>query len=231
MAQYLYQQIMQVPGLSGTWKDRLAQYYKQLTGKTYRGTAAEGEYMLAQIAKKNYGTSTPTTTSTTNNKNLATQYAQTGVNAGNVASQTPQFESVLPFYDAWNRVVPQASLSAASQINPELMRNYKSQYNDYMTGMTSAGGERFGRGLSGLGELKAATERNRQSQMQDWLNQYQQGYKELFYDPSRTAWNTAITQGKAPDQALTNIPTWEDAYGELSKQYQVAGATPSPLYG
>jgi len=227
--QYLYQLIMDVPGLKGTWKERLAQYYKQLTGKTYKGTQAEGEYMLAQIAKKNYGTTTPKTTTTSSN--LASQYAQTGVNAGNIASQTPQFEKVLPFLDAWGRMIPQATQTAASQIDPELMRTYKSQYNDYMAGMTGAGGERFGRGLSGLGALKAETERSRNAQLNDWLNQYQQGYKELFYEPSRSAWNAAITQGQAPDQTLKNIPTWEDAYQQLSNQYQTIGSTPSPLYG
>ena len=45
---------MAVPGLSGTWQQRLAQYYKALTGKTYKGSLSEGLYMLDQISKRNF---------------------------------------------------------------------------------------------------------------------------------------------------------------------------------
>jgi hypothetical protein len=157
---------------------------------------------------------------------LASQYAAPAVQN---APTSPQFEQVLPFYDAWAGMVPQASQAAASQINPELMRDYNAANRNYMMGMTGSGGQRFGRGLAGVGDLKAATERSRQGQMQDWLNQYQQGYKEMFYNPSRDAWNSAVTQGKTPDQSLTKIPTWNDLYDKYSSSYGV-GETGSPLY-
>lgn len=54
MAAPLYQQIMNVPGLSGTWQQRLAQYYKALTGQNYNGSLQHGLYMLDQIKKGNY---------------------------------------------------------------------------------------------------------------------------------------------------------------------------------
>ncbi len=231
MAQ-LWQEIANVPGLTGSWKERLAQYYKQLTGKNYRGTLDEGLYMLDQIKKGNYAQPQTTPASTPASTDLATGYAQTGVTAGQNASATPQFESVMPFYDAWGRMLPQATDAANSQINPESVRNFNSQYNDYMSGMTSAGGQRFGRALGGVGDLKASAERDRQGQLQDWLNQYQQGYKEIFYNPSRDAWNSAITQGSTPDQTLKEIPTWDKAYQTLSNQYQGGSVNnASPFYG
>jgi LysM repeat protein len=180
-------------------------------------------------------TSTPAPTTQTVSpeeqaRRLAEEYTRSIREQAEKVAAIPTFQETLPFYEAWQGMVPQATQAASSQINPELMRNYKSQYRDYVTGMTSSGGQRFGRALGGIGDLKAATERSRQGQLQDWLNQYQQGYKSLFYDPSKEAWDASRTQGKAPDQALANIPTWDDVYGRYQDVYGV-GESSSPLYG
>jgi hypothetical protein len=230
----LYQEIMNVPGLTGTWQQRNAQYYKALGSPmgAYKGNLQQNLYLLDQIKKKNFPQAPapapqPAPQPVAPQQPLAQQYAAPAVQA---APTSPQFEQVLPFYDAWQGMVPQASQAAASQINPELMREYNEANRNYMMGMTGSGGERFGRALAGVGDLKAATERNRQAQMQDWLNQYQQGYKEMFYNPSRDAWNSAVTQGKTPDQSLKTIPTWNDLYDKYSSSYGVGQST-SPLYG
>lgn len=218
MAQYLYQTIMSVPGLSGTWKERLSQYYKQLTGKTYRGTADEGNYMLAQIAKKNYESVAPKKTAApAAAPSLALQYTDPITGQVKQASAIPQFENVMPFYDAWSRMIPQATSSAQSQIQPEVNRTLKSNYNDYMGGLTSSGGQRFGQGLAGVGNIKAASGRDYNAQLQDWLSSYRTGYQDLFYNPSRDAWNTSRTQMQ-PNQVLEapKIPTWEDLYGQMN---------------
>jgi len=167
--------------------------------------------------------------SATTSGSLADSYAQPGVDAGKAADQ-PSFQEALPFYKAWEGFVPQASQAAASQINPEAQRQLKSNLYDYNMGMAGAGGQRFGRALGGVGDLRAAAERNRQGQMQDWLNQYQQGYKKLFYEPSETAWNRAITQGTNPDNTLKEIPTWDDVYSRYQDVYGV-GENTSPFYG
>jgi len=173
---------------------------------------------------------TPVPTQQPTAQSIAEQYTQSIRDQAAKIASIPTFQQALPFEDAWRGMVPQATAAAASQIDPELMRNYKGQYLDYMTGMASSGGGRFGRGLAGVGDLKAATERSRNAQLQDWLSQYQQGYRSLFYDPAREAWDTSRTQGKAPDQGLTKIPTWEDLYTKFQNVYGV-GETPSPLYG
>ena len=231
MAQLLYQAIMGVPGLTGTWQQRNAQYYKALGSPmgAYKGTKEQNLYLLSQISKKNFPqapapTAQPAPVAPTP---LADQYSAPGVTAGQNASATPQFEQVMPFYDAWGRMIPQATQAAASQIDPELQRGFKSNYNNYMGGMTNAGGERFGRALGGIGDLKAATERDRNAQLQDWLSSYQKGYQDIFYNPSRDAWNSAITQGKAPDQTLTNIPTWTDVESKFNTMYGITPTTPS----
>ena len=231
----LYQQIMDVPGLSGSWKDRLKQYNKALTGKDYRGTLQEGLYMLKQIANQNFPQVKPAPTPAAQpqpSQTSAQSYAQPGVEAGQNADQA-SFQEALPFKEAWGRLSPQATNAAVSQINPEVQREFDSNYRNLMNNLTSSGGQRFGRGLAQGGELRASAERNRLGQVQDWLSQYQQGYKSLFYEPSQTNWNKAITSGVAPDQSSVEIPTWSDVYNTTNDAngYSGLGGSGSPFYG
>jgi hypothetical protein len=233
---YLYQEIQKVPGLTGSWQDKNRQLYEKLGSPkgSYRGNYDQNIWLLNQIRDNNYyksglpGTQTPKPATSTSNT-LAESYAQPGVDAGKAADQ-PSFQEAMPFYEAWQGFVPQASQAAASQVNPEAQRQLKSSMYDYNMGMAGSGGQRFGRALGGRGDLRAAAERNRQAQMQDWLNQYQQGYKQLFYEPSETAWNRAVTQGTTPDKTLTEIPSWEDVYSRYQDVYGV-GENTSPFYG
>lgn len=146
--------------------------------------------------------------------NLAQQYASSQIQPYN----SPLFSEVLPFTKAWEAIAPQAKSAGVSQINPEAMRQYNTQYQGYMNDMASSGGGRFGRAWGGVGSLQAESERQRQASIQDWLNQYQQGYKQLFYDPSQQAWDSAITMGKAPNQTLKQTPTWDQLYGQYQSQ-------------
>jgi hypothetical protein len=230
----LYQDIMTVPGLTGTWQQRNAQYYKALGSPmgAYKGTLQQNLYLLDQIKKKNFPqapapapqpAATPTATP---QQTLAQQYTDPLTGQLKSAAEIPQYENVMPFYDAWGRMIPQATIAAESQINPESLRNYNSAYGQYMSGMTSAGGQRFGRALGEVGNIKATAERDRLSQLQDWLNAYQTGYKDLFYNPSRDAWNKARTQVKPGGtmEATPAIPSWDDVYQKYNAAYGVQGA-------
>jgi LysM repeat protein len=146
------------------------------------------------------------------------------------AEEIPQFENLMKPYDAWERVMPQAKLSAAEQINPEAQRQLKSTLYDYNLGMAGAGGQRFGRALGGVGDLRAAAERNRQAQMQDWLGMHRQGFDEFFYNPSSKMWNEARLNMQ-PGETLEapEIPTWQDYWDKSSSAYGVGDT--SPFYG
>ncbi|MHA1305424.1 MAG: hypothetical protein ACTSPI_17125 [Candidatus Heimdallarchaeaceae archaeon] len=161
---------------------------------------------------------------------LASQYTGDIADRAETIGEIPSFQEVLPFYSAWQRIVPQATLAAQSQINPEAIRQQRTAQRGYMGNLASSGGQRFGRGLAGRGEIKASGERERLAQLQDWLSQYQQGYNQLFYQPSESAWNQALTQGIRPDSSLANIPTWDDLYDRYNSAYGV-GASTSPFYG
>jgi hypothetical protein len=71
---------------------------------------------------------------------IADQYAAQGVAAGQAVSARPSFQESMPFYDAWGRLAPQATLAAESQVNPEMMRQYKAQSGDYMRALYLDGG-------------------------------------------------------------------------------------------
>ena len=50
----LYQRIMHVPGLTGTWRQRADQYMRALTGRAYDGSLQTGLYLLDQIKNRNF---------------------------------------------------------------------------------------------------------------------------------------------------------------------------------
>ncbi len=55
----LYQRIMHVPGLTGTWKQRADQYMRALTGRAYDGSLQTGLYLLGEIQKRNFPQAQP----------------------------------------------------------------------------------------------------------------------------------------------------------------------------
>lgn len=108
------------------------------------------------------------------------------------------FGEKMPYYDSWEQLEPFARQQAASMVNPEAMRQFDQAQQGYMSGMASSGGGRFGRAWGGMGGMEAEAERNRQAQMQDLVNLYQQGYTDMFYNPAQEAWGKGLTQAKAP---------------------------------
>ena len=243
----LYQRLMYVPGLTGTWRERADQYMRALTGKPYDGSLQTGLYLLDQISNRNFPQVAPAPAPAQQTAAVApapvvnpvvdTARKYTDPITGQVASasEIPQFENVMPFLDAWNQLAPQAKQAAESQINPEAIRQYNQAYEGYMGNLVNTGGQRFGRGfdgggLSGIGSLKAGAERNRLGQVQDWLGAYQRGFQDFFYNPSRDAWNTnktSVQPGQTFDQTIT-MPTWDDLYKDLGNTY---GTGSSPFYG
>jgi hypothetical protein len=226
---------MNVPGLTGTWQQRTAQLYKKLGSPmgVYKGNAQQNTYLLQQLAKKNYGGATAKPKAAAAPKpSLAQQYTDPLTGQLKPAAEIPQFQNALPFYEAWNRIQHGAQLAAESQINPEAQRTFNGQYSDYMNGMVNAGGQRFGQGLAGVGSLKAGAERNRLATLQDWMGQQQQGFTDLWYNPSMEAWNTARTQAN-PGTAVgtVKVPTYDEYMQTYNTPAMGTGQSVSPFYG
>ena len=109
MSAPLYQQIMSVPGLTGTWKQRLAQYYKALTGKTYGGSLNEGLYMLNQIKAQNFPQAPAAPAATP--PPVIDPGAQQGQQAGE--AQPINFNEVLPWEQYFTPELAQGSAEQA----------------------------------------------------------------------------------------------------------------------
>lgn len=125
----------------------------------------------------------------------------------------PLFSEVLPFYKAWETLLPQVKNEAYSQINPFIQRDLKNNVRDYTYNVLAGGGNRFGRAIGQLGKFRANAQRDLTSQTQDWVNSRQQGFQSLFYDPAAQAWERAMMLGQKP--TAPKIPTW----GQFSNQF------------
>lgn len=234
---YLYQEILNVPGLTGTWQQRNAQLYKALGSPlgTYKGTYDQNIYLLNQLKKNNYFKSglpgqqkkTTTTQSTTPvEQTLAYQYTNPLTQQVQQAAEIPQFQTMLSPEQAWQSILPGAQDAAVSQIRPEVMRDYKQANYDYLNSMGSAGGQRLGRGLAGLGNLKAESSRNYNALLQDWLGQQRGGFEELWYNPQRDIWNQGRTQATAGQTyEAPELPTWNDYYEKYGQAYNTGAPT------
>lgn len=231
----LYQEIMNVPGLTGTWQQRNAQLYKALGSPmgAYKGNLQQNLYLLDQIKKKNYGSLTPAAKPAaaqpaTPSVPLSQQYTQQGVQQVQNASEIPQFENAVgTFNDLWkSRFEPGVTTAGQAQIRPEFLRDYNAANYDYRMGMTGSGGERFGRALGGLGDLKAASNRSYIATLGDWVNQQRGTLLDGWYNQAKDSWNTARTQANFNQQdPLYKIPTWQEGLDKYGSAYG-AGITP-----
>lgn len=230
----LYQEIMAVPGLTGTWQQRNAQYYKALGSPmgAYKGNLQQNLYLLDQIKKKNFPQAPAPTPQpaapVAPQQTLAQQYTNPLTQQLAYAKEIPMFQEVVPFMDFWEqRLQPGAMQTGQQLLKPEVMRQYNEANRDYMSGMTSAGGQRFGRALGELGNIKAASGREYNALLNDWTNQQRTGWENLWYNPQRDIWNKGITQAKPGSvygQDL-KIPTWEENWQKYAPAYGAGQST------
>lgn len=241
MAQLLYQAIMGVPGLTGTWQQRNAQLYKALGSPmgAYKGNLQQNLYLLDQIKNKNYGSLTPApqpaATAPTPAQPavpLSRQYTDPLTGQLKTAGEIPQFQEVLPYMETWKeRLEPGAMKTGEQLLRPEVMRDYNAANYNYRMGMTGSGGERFGRALGGLGDLKAQSGRQYNALLNDWTAQQKQGWTDLWYNKQNDMWNKGITQVKPGGvyKDVPEIPTWDSYYDKYGPAY--GAGTSSNLFG
>lgn len=110
----------------------------------------------------------------------------------------PVFGEVLPFYQAWESLLPMYQEEARAQISPFIQRQLQRDLGQLNRNLAGSGMWRFSGARSG-GGIKANAQREQTAQELDWLGQRQQGFKELFYDPAEQAWTRAIQLGQNPD--------------------------------
>jgi hypothetical protein len=182
---YLYQQIMNVPGLTGTWQQRNAQYYKALgspLGK-YTGSLQQNLYLLDQIKKKNFPqvkASTPTAP--------AAPAVNPGAQAGQeMVPQTPWGE-VMPweqFFDE-NLAKSGAAQRSARYFDPLVQRAQEGIQGEYATRGLSRSGQR-GRSVLDMYKGMADEEASMREQLygtQEGEARQNYGFQQGLYEES-----------------------------------------------
>jgi hypothetical protein len=113
----LYQRIMHVPGLTGTWKQRADQYMRALTGRAYDGSLQTGLYLLGEIKKRNFPQAQPQQAAPVEAAPIAppvVSQAQTG--AQQAAEEVPKipFEQILNFEQFFPEQLARSSIAQRS---------------------------------------------------------------------------------------------------------------------
>jgi hypothetical protein len=198
----------------------------------YKGNAQQNNWLLTQI---NTGKATAPAAPQPAAQQAAAPAQPVDV-AKNFANQAgadsvykgPVFSEVLPFYKAWEGLMPMVEQEANSEINPSMQRQLRQASEGIYNQMSNTGGGRFGSAWGQLGTAQASNEQARRSQVLDWMNQRRQGFKSLWYDPSEQAFNRAIELGKTPTSPVA--PTYED-YQKTLNPTPTTPTTPQPSGG
>jgi len=114
---------------------------------------------------------------------LDTQYAAGGVES---APSIPQFENVLPWEKVQQQWLPSMTAVGQQYALPEVQRQLNKDMQEYMMGMASAGGGRFGSAWGGTGALQSAAQRQGTEMTQDYITGQMNALKGLWYDPTRS---------------------------------------------
>jgi len=229
---------MGVPGLTGTWQNRNAQYYQKLGAPLgpYTGSYSQNIWLLQQLDKPNYGLPTPkpvakpvTAKPVLTPIPIAQQYAEPAVKQ---APSIPQWENVLPWEKLKSQFQPYFQGAAEGYVGPEVQRQYRQNLINYMNNLASSGGGRFGRGLGGTGSLASDAQRSLQEQMLDFQNQYNQALQG-WYSGTGSAYGKARDAG---DVYNYKVPTYAEFTGgvaspRVGSTYKQSTSFNTPVFG
>jgi len=193
---YLYESIGNLPGLSGNSYAKQRQLYEKMGSPmgNYSGSYDQNIWLLNQI---NNGSALkalqPQAAPTTPTVSPAVTKAQEITNP--MTEQVPggNTETMQSLDAYWSYLNPQARASALEVVQPEILRNYNTANRGITSNLAQTGGGRFGKGWGQTGTLQAQTMQNQEAQVQDFTNQYKQGFKDLWYDPTLESWTKSIT--------------------------------------
>lgn len=227
MAQ-LYQMIMNVPGLTGTWQERNKQLYYKLGAPmgSYTGNLQQNLYLLDQINKNNYfksglpgSTSTKTTTTTDPRAAIA------DATLSKVQTSKP-FTEVMP-QEIWNSVFDEWTRNFANEyILPEWQENtYKPQLEEMARTLESLNNQI---GLSGAWRSGTAQDslvrasEDSLKQEESLRQQYQDSLAALREDIQNT-WASPLYTSQM--ERYSNAP-WRDLnLGDITNQAGIDAST------
>lgn len=204
----LYQEIMDVPGLSGTWQDRNKQLYYKLGAPygSYSGNLQQNLWLLNQIQKNNYFKSgLPGTKTTTTKAAVDPRQAIADAALKNVVP-TKSFSDVMP-QETWNSVFDEWTRNFANEyMLPEWQAN---TYDPTMKGYVQDLG-RLNQQIGLAGRRSVAAEKTLSDASEEAMRneqnlrtQYQSGLADLR-ENIKTSWATPLYESQM--ERYTNAP-------------------------
>ena len=215
----LYQEIMRVPGLTGSWQDRNKQLYYKLGAPfgAYSGNLKQNSWLLNQIQKNNYyAAGLPGATTTATNTTTDPRQAIADAALSNVQTGKP-FSEVMP-QETWNQVFDEWTRNFANEyMLPEWQKNtydptMKSYVQDLgnlnqkigLAGRRSVAAEKT---LSDAAEEAMRNEENLRTQYQSGLANLRENIK--------TNWATPLYESQM--ERYTNAPWRNLNLGDMSE--------------
>lgn len=212
MGVYLFEKVMEVPGLNGTPGERQRQLYERLGSPMggYTGSLEQNLWLLNQINSGNVGQAAPMQSAPTPTYTVPTPQAVT------------PFESVLPYENIFNKQLIQSL--AESQVLPEVQRQQDTSMTDYNRTLGGTGGYRSGVGLQGRENISNQYSRMGQEQVADFASNIN-NYGTDWYNQMKVNYNQQ--PGLFTQSPLPTFDSFLQANPNLANIYNTQTNTPT----
>lgn len=215
----LYQEIMRVPGLSGTWQQRNAQLYKMLGSPMgpYKGTYDQNMYLLNQLHNNNYYSSgLPGQTSSATTSAAATTTPQEQILKGateNLKPNTDIYSQDVMTQEAWFRPFDEWTRNYVdTYMRPEWEQDV---YNPAMKEMTGKLNE-TNQSMGTSGAWRTGTARKNLADMAKEMTSEEARMRKAFQDQT-VAIRDKIRSSLAVPLYSSNMQRWGDSpWGDLN---------------
>lgn len=175
----LYEDIMNVPGLSGNWQDRLNNFGQRFYGNDYSGSYDQNMNLYGNIQKGNYGA-----------PQAPAQQAAPAAFVPPAPNKITPFRQVMP----QESIFPQGTINqlAESQVAPDINRQQNREMATMNRGQAASGAYRSGSGAQAIQDLQNSYSRQLKEQtanfagnINDWVsNWYNQQSTNYYENPS-----------------------------------------------
>ena len=204
---------MNVPGLSGTWQQRLNEFGRRFYGNNYSGSLQQNLDLINRINRQEYNAPAPQPArqpARQSAPSTASDYVSS-ITGGTKANAAQQFEKILPYQDYINSML-QGNRTGFDTISLEEDNRYRNTLGDLDIAAAQSGGDRFGSYYRTRGQVadeltKARTDRlsNYQNALEDTFNtQYQSLVDQYWKDPNIDTYSTIA----ATTQSVPNTPLY-----------------------
>ncbi len=206
---------MNVPGLSGSWQERLNQFGQRFYGNSYQGNTQQNLDLINKINAGNYGAPQPAAPAQTGTS--VSDYIKS-ITGGTRANAATQFEKILPYQQYMGAL--DAKGAATKEVAPQADAYARGTLNNFDTQKAATGSNRFGSYFADRGNLAGELINQRNQKIGDiqgtyedqFTKQYQQLVDQYYKDPN-------IDVYKLAPGVMNNVPATTEPAPVQSASY------------